>query len=118
MPRPDARDAADFQSLHALELRILLVATDGPAHGYRIVKAIEEIEGGRLTLYPANLYRRIRDLTARGLLVEAPPPPGEETGARPRTYFAITPLGREVVRAEVVRLEELVRHARKAMSTG
>jgi DNA-binding PadR family transcriptional regulator len=117
MPEPDPRDPADFQPLHALELRILLVAADGPAHGYRIVKAIEEIEGGRLTLYPANLYRRIRDLTARGLLVEVPPP-SDERGGRPRTYFAITRLGREVVRAEVVRLEELVRHARKAMSTG
>lgn len=111
-------EPADFVPLHPLELRILLVVAEGPSHGYRIVKAIEAVEGDRLKLYPANLYRRIRDLSARGLLIEVPPPEHAKPAGRPRTYFAITPLGREVVRAEVVRLEELVRHARKAMSTG
>lgn len=111
-------DPTDFLPLHPLELRILLVASEGPSHGYRIVKAIEHVQGDRRKLYPANLYRRIRDLDARGLLVEVPPPPSEEPPGRPRTYFAITALGREVVRAEVARLEEQVRYARRAMSPG
>lgn len=112
-------EPADFIPLHPLELRILLAVSEGPSHGYRIVKAIETVERDRLKLYPANLYRRIRDLSARGLLIEVPPPEDAKPPGRPRrTYFSITPLGREVVRAEVVRLEALVRQARKAMSTG
>jgi DNA-binding PadR family transcriptional regulator len=118
MRTKDPQGHADPQPLHPLELRVLLVAADGPVHGYRIVKAIEELEGGRLTLYPANLYRRIRDLTARGLLEEVSPPPNDEPGGRPRTYFEITKLGREVVREDVARMQDLVRHARKAMSAG
>lgn len=118
MRTSDARDPADFQPLHPLELRVLLVAADGPVHGYRIVKAVEDLGDGRFALYPANLYRRIRDLTARRLLAEVPPPQDSAAGGRPRTYFEITGLGREVVRAEITRMQELVRQARKAMSAG
>lgn len=48
--------------LHPLEFRILFVLLDGPARGYRIVKAIEAREAGHTRIYPANIYRRIRDL--------------------------------------------------------
>jgi len=100
-----------------LELRILLVVADGPAHGYRIVQEIEKAEGEHFKLYPANLYRRMRDLTDRGLLVEVPPPPGDEPGRRPRTYFGVTPEGRQVIASERARLEALLRDARRATSS-
>ncbi len=101
--------------LHPLELRILLAVLDGPAHGYRIVKEVEALEGGRFKLYPANLYRRIRDLAGQGFIVEVDPPESEADADRTRTYFGITPLGHEVVRAEVSRLEELVRDAQSTL---
>ena len=111
----DHSDASARLPLHPLELRILLAVLNGPSHGYRIVKEVEAVEGGRFSLYPANLYRRIRDLASHGLLTEVEAPDGEDGSDRPRTYFEVTALGREVVRAEVVRLEELVRDARSTL---
>ncbi len=108
-------DPTDRLPLHPLELRILLAVLNSPSHGYRIVKEVEAVEGGRFSLYPANLYRRIRDLAGQGLLVEVDAPESKPASDRPRTYFGITALGREVVRAEVIRLEELVRDARSTL---
>lgn len=95
-------DPRDFLPLHPLEARILLVLSHGDAHGYRIVKTIEEADGGWAKLFPANLYRRVRDLLAKGLIEEISPP----EGARRRT-FRITPLGRSVAYRERLRLEAL-----------
>ena len=98
--------------LHPLEFRILLVLLEeGPSHGYPIVKAIEAREEGRMRIYPANLYRRIRELLARGWIREVEAPEGEPVDPR-RSYVAVTEEGREVARAEAARLQELVRDAR------
>jgi DNA-binding PadR family transcriptional regulator len=99
--------AEDHLPLHPLEFRILLVLLDGASYGTRIVQAIEERETGR-TLYPANLYRRIRSLMSDGLLEEAPSP--ERADPR-RTYLRITEPGRAVAAAEARRLRELVAEA-------
>lgn len=90
--------------LHPLEFRILLTLLDGASYGTRIVQAIEERETGR-TLYPANLYRRIRALMADGLLEEASAPEGADPR---RTYLRLTELGRAVAAAEARRLHGLV----------
>lgn len=97
--------------LHPLEFRILLVLLDGPAHGYRIVKEIESREKTLPSIYPGNLYRRIRDLLAKGLVEDADPPESADSDSR-RRYFRPTALGEAVVRAEARRLEGLVREAR------
>jgi len=101
-----------FLPLHPLEFRILLILLDGPAHGYAVVQEIEGRERGRGKVYPANLYRRIRDLLAKGLVEDAPPPEGESPDPR-RRYFGVTELGREVVRAETERLGALLAEARE-----
>jgi DNA-binding PadR family transcriptional regulator len=62
---PQPRDPDGFLPLHPLEFRILLVLWKEKAHGYRIVKSIEDVDGGLEPHLPANLYRRIRDLLAR-----------------------------------------------------
>jgi DNA-binding PadR family transcriptional regulator len=99
-----------FLPLHPLEFRILLVLLDGASHGYRIVKEIEVREGGA-QVYPANLYRRIRDLLGKGLIEETGAPRGEEGDAR-RTYVRVSALGRRVAKSEARRLAELVADAR------
>jgi DNA-binding PadR family transcriptional regulator len=103
-------DPRDFLPLHPFELRILLALLDGPRHGYRIVKAIEKTADGRKRIFPANLYRRIRDLTGKGLIAETEAP-AEEQEPR-RRYFRITALGEQVARAEARRLETLLREVR------
>ena len=58
----------DQLPLHPAELRILMALVDGPSYGTRIVEQVEAAERGRIKLYPANLYRRIRDLMSRELI--------------------------------------------------
>ncbi len=100
-----------FLPLHPVDFRILMVLTERDAHGYRIVQEIESREAHLPTLYPGNLYRRIRDLRSKGLLEDAPGPDDPEVDSR-RKYFRITPTGRAVVRAEAIRLGDLVAEAR------
>lgn len=104
-------DPEAYLPLHPLEFRILLVLLDGPAHGYRVVKEIEDRERSIRNIYPGNLYRRIRDLSAKGLLEEVDPPPALEADPR-RIYFAPTAMGEAVARAEGRRLQSLVDEAR------
>ena len=103
-------ETRDLLPLHPLEFRILLVLLEGPAHGYRIVKRIEEREAGWTEILPANLYRRLRDLAAKGLVEESEPRADE--GGRRRRDFRISTLGRAVARAEARRLDDLVSEAR------
>ena len=107
MATPGAAHA--FLPLHPLQFRILLTLTRGPSFGTRIVKEIEEREAGRMRLYPANLYRRIRDLLASELIQECHAPGGADPR---RTYVRLTRLGRAVAAAEARRLQELVQDAR------
>lgn len=95
--------------LHPIGLRILLALFDGPTFGTRIVERIEAAEP-ELTLYPANLYRRIRDLLDAGLIEEAPAPADADPRRR---YVRLTGSGRAVARAEARRLESLVAEARR-----
>jgi len=101
-----------FLPLHPLEFRILMILLGGASHGYAIVQEIESREKGTKSIYPANLYRRIRDLLSKSLVEDSPPPEGGSADPR-RRYFQVTKLGREVVRAETERLEGLLEEARE-----
>ena len=104
------RRAEDFLPLHPLSFRILMILLDGPSFGTRIVREIEKAEVHGRRLYPANLYRRIRDLLSEGLIEDAPPPPDADPR---RNYLRLTGLGRAVARAEAGRLRDLVADARR-----
>lgn len=103
----DSKDPAEHLPLHPVELRILLALFDGATFGTRLVERIEAAEP-QLTLYPANLYRRIRDLLDDGLIEEAPAPEGADPRRR---YVRLTDLGRAVARAEAHRLASLLAEA-------
>ena len=89
-----------------------MILMEEPSHGYAIVQEIEAREKDLPTIYPGNLYRRIRDLRAKGLIADTATPDGEGKDAR-RRYFEVTGLGREVVQAEAHRLRSLVLEARR-----
>jgi len=103
-----SRTPGDFLPLHPLAFRILMTLLDGATFGTRIVEEIETAESGRRKLYPANLYRRIRDLMSDGLIEDAPAPAGADPR---RSYVRLTAVGRAVARAEAHRLRDLVADA-------
>lgn len=101
-----------FLPLHPLETRILLVLLENESHGYRIVKEIERRETRWTKIFPANLYRRMRELLAKGL-IDVADDVSTDTG-RSRRVFRITALGSDVVREERHRLEALISDFRAA----
>ena len=84
---------------------ILLILAEGPTHGYGVVTAAERTTTAEIPLDPANLYRALRRMLRDGWLRKLD---AEER----RTRFELTALGREVLRAEVRRLDELLHRAR------
>lgn len=87
----------------------VLVTLGGDArHGYGIIRAFEELTGGRETLLPGSLYATLARMVELGLLEPASGPAGEASGGPERRYYRSTPLGRAVARAEAARMEEIV----------
>jgi DNA-binding PadR family transcriptional regulator len=88
---------------------ILLALAGGRLHGYAISKEILKQTDGQVHMGPGTLYgtlRRLLDLS----WVEVSETP-DEVDER-RRYYRITGLGRIALRAEVQRMEGLVRAAR------
>ena len=105
-------NAESMIPLNPRDYLILFSLESGERHGYGIVKDVERDSGGQVRLDPANLYRAVRRLLRDGLLKE-----GErrevEDGEERRRYYAITDLGRSVVRLEAARLASLADAARE-----
>jgi DNA-binding PadR family transcriptional regulator len=101
-------DIEGILPLHPLEFRILMALSEGSSYGTAIVREIESAEAGRMKLYPANLFRRIRDLLARGWIEECAAPEGADPR---RSYVSLTDTGRAALQAEAERLRDLVREA-------
>ncbi len=105
------QDIHEFLPLQPRDYLILFALSGGVRHGYGLIKDVEADTSGEVTLDPANLYRSIKRLTKRGLVSEADSPPDDDGEGR-RRYFAITRLGRRVVKAEAERLADLASLAR------
>ena len=93
-------------------LHVLLAVADGPRHGYSIMQEVAERTDGQVRLWPAALYGLLRELEKTDLIVESDKRPAADEDDERRRYFALTPLGKRVLDAEVRRLEAIVNHAR------
>jgi DNA-binding PadR family transcriptional regulator len=89
--------------------QVLLALASGTAHGYAIMRFVDEATGGEVRLGPGTLYRTIARLVADGLVEET----GEEADARRRNY-RLTRLGRTAARRESALLARLVALAEEA----
>jgi DNA-binding PadR family transcriptional regulator len=108
-------DLQDLLPLAPRDLLILSVLSEGPLHGYGIIRAVEERSEAGVLLDPANLYRVLRRMSRDGWIREAED--AAEDAGRRRTYL-ITATGMALLRAEVARLERLLRHVRPALASG
>jgi DNA-binding PadR family transcriptional regulator len=91
---------------------ILMAVADEDRHGYGIIQDVLTSTGGKLKLSAGTLYRSIQRMLEQGLLVETRDRPEDDDERR--RYYRITPSGREVAKAEALRLQQLVRLARKS----
>lgn len=90
---------------------IMLSLTE-PIHGYGIMQNVEEISNGRVELGPGTLYGALRKLEKEDLIIEVEP--SEVVDSR-RKYYILTDLGKQVVRAEYERLEQMTRESREIL---
>lgn len=90
-------------------LYILLALSEGERHGYAIIKEIEDLTKGALTIFPGTLYRIIKQLVDDGWIVEVG---GADTKDERRRYYRLTARGRKAAQAEVARMAMIVSIAR------
>lgn len=97
--------AAQFLPLAPQDFQVLLLLSDGPLHGYGIVKASTD-NSGRASLELGSLYRIVSRMTKQGLIEDVPV--AQPNSKRPRRYYQATELGKKVARAEALRLRSLL----------
>ena len=109
-PRASEPDPNAHLPLRPVELLLLTMLASGNRHGYGLRQDILDQSGGTIELEAGSLYRHIRRLEDARMVVEAEPPADEDER---RIYYALTPFGRKVLAAELVRLRSLVRLAER-----
>ena len=95
------------ETLSELEIRILTILGRDGLHGYGVAKQLQEDQPDGPTILPTNLYRRLHELVARGLIANADLT--TDDSGRPRKNFTLTAVGRERLGMEAERLAALVR---------
>lgn len=95
---------------------ILLALTEGPRHGYALLRDVMRLTEGEVKFDPANLYRSAKKMIEQALIepYDTPEDVASLAGgnAARRQYFAITKKGLNLVRAEAARMDRLARFAR------
>lgn len=94
--------------------RVLLALAAGPAHGYAVMRFVEQVSAGTVRLGPGTLYRTIGRLLADGLVEETEGSDPDAPHDARRRYYRLTPLGRRAAQAEAALLERLVAAASRA----
>jgi DNA-binding PadR family transcriptional regulator len=110
-----AKKPTDPRSLLPLKppvFEILLSLDGAEKHGYALRSEIAERTQGRIELFPAQLYRYLRRMVADAIIEESEEPATSDSDDERRRYYRLTPFGRQVARAELKRLEEVLQAAR------
>jgi len=99
-------------------LHILLALADGERHGYGIMQEVTRRTGGQVKMGPGTLYGSIKRMLADGLIEEADERPDPALDDERRRYYRLTNFGLRVMRAEVERLQQIVRLAQSKQVMG
>lgn len=105
----------ELPPLKAAWFHILLALSDGALHGFAIREAVEARTRGGVKLWPANLYGSIKDMTELELLEALSEEEQPDDDAR-RQYYRLTSRGRELLRMEADRMQQLVDAARASQA--
>jgi DNA-binding PadR family transcriptional regulator len=93
-------------------LLILLSLVERPRHGYSILKNVEEMSDGRVTLSTGTLYGALGRLLEEHWIERFK----EEESSRGRQAYRLSARGRQILRAEVGRLKQLTKVASLRMA--
>lgn len=99
-------DLNKYLPLTQAMFHILLSLLDGEKHGYAIKKEIEVISNHTISLGPGALYGSINKLYELKFITEVDKTDDDliEQSRQSRRYYSLTPFGREVLNAELERL--------------
>jgi DNA-binding PadR family transcriptional regulator len=92
---------------------VLITLSEGPAHGYALIRSISERTDGQVELGPSSLYYALGRLEDAALIRTCTPPPsGDQPHEEKRRYYELTAAGRQRLREEMAILGGILKHAR------
>ena len=101
-----------LEPLSEAVLLILVSLAEQPRHGYSILKNVEEMSDGRVTLSTGTLYGALRRLLEDRWIERFK----EVESSRGRQAYRLTARGRQILRTEVGRLKHLTKVASLRMA--
>ena len=87
-------------------LYYILVSVYKPNYGYGIMENISKITNNRVNMGAGTLYGAINILLEKGYIKLY----SEELDSRKKKEYLITDLGKQVLKEEIIRLEELLKN--------
>jgi DNA-binding PadR family transcriptional regulator len=100
-------DVPDPKPLTEPVLLILLSLANGPRHDYALMKDIETLSGGRVSLSTGTLYGALRRLLEDEWIVRFE----QDDTSREKQAYRLTPMGRRQLELELDRMKQLTRAA-------
>jgi len=88
----------------------IMLSLVSPRHGYGIMQHIHEISNGRVKMGPGTLYGAIKTLLERGWIEHVKANPDSR-----KKQYMLTEEGKNVVKAEINRLQELLYNGKQMM---
>lgn len=110
--KPDPNDIDTYLPLPASAMHIIVALAAGERHGYAIMRDIDELSGGSVTMGPGTLYGSLKRMIDQGLVEETDERPDPALDDERRRYYRLTGLGERVGAAEQSRLAALLDAAR------
>jgi DNA-binding PadR family transcriptional regulator len=88
---------------------VMLALSSGPKHGYAIMQEASTLSDGGFRMGPATLYSTIQRLVDLDLITETTNDSKEDS--RGRRYYDLTGMGHQLLKAEVARMNAVVKLA-------
>ncbi|HEX2979581.1 MAG TPA: PadR family transcriptional regulator [Anaerolineaceae bacterium] len=88
----------------------ILLSLIEPRHGYAIMKDVDALSDGRITLSTGTLYGALKRLMEQGWIERLETSSDDDSGRGKKTY-RLTGQGRAILDAEVARLRSVVNAA-------
>ena len=105
-------DVSEFVPVKSTVFLVLLALAEEPRHGYGVMLDVQGRSKGAVQLGTSHLYRHLKRLLDDGLVEEVEPNEPDTDDPR-RRYYQLTDMGQALVRAESLRLKDLVKDSKR-----